>query len=149
MVNINGAFVLLPAGVGPAARASRASPACSRPSSRRRAAACRVSAKPGIKINTTGIAVDQTVTVGTTQIRDPGRRRRRRFQVAVADIRIVIGDFLTIEGTIVVQRRLVPGHRPAAVRRLRPVPPRTTGRSTPTPTGLLISNAAIDLRKFT
>ena len=147
MVNISGAIVLLPAGFGPGGTGAKGIAGVLQADFAISGGGVSVSAKPGVKINTTGIAVDQTVTVGTTQIRIQAAATPT-FQVQLADIKIVIGDFLSIEGTISfggdsftgTGLLLFVGSGPYRL---------ADGSVNPDATGLLISNAAIDLRKFT
>ncbi|HZI44465.1 MAG TPA: hypothetical protein VFD53_04535, partial [Ilumatobacter sp.] len=100
-----------------------------------------------VKINTTRIAVNETVTVGDQVIRvqtGPGQ-----FEIGVSDAKITIGDFLTIEGSVSFDSSgafrgsgllLFVGSGPYRL---------DDGSVNPNAIGLLISNARIDLRKVT
>ncbi len=105
-----------------------------------------VSGKLQLKINTTGIAVTQTVTVGTTQIKiEVGPER---FAVAASDVRIVIGDFLTIEGSVSFSGDSTTGDGLLLFVGSGPLY-LPDGSRNPDAVGLLVSNARISLTRRT
>ncbi len=100
----------------------------------------------GVEINTTGLAVDQYVTVGSQQIHV--QVGAEPFTIVANDVKITIGDFITIEGSVSFSGDRFTGSGLLLFVGAGPLY-LPDGSQNPDATGLLISNARIDLRRVT